>query len=155
MSETAPKRIVLASDHAGFVMKSHLVSFLKSKGHEVLDVGTHSDERTDYPDHAHNAARAVLSGDADLGVLVCGSGNGVQMSANKHEGIRCGLAWTTEIAELARQHNDANMIALPARFIAEELASEIVEGFIGAEFEGGRHAQRVEKIALTNSETVK
>ena len=138
--------IAIAADHAGFELKETLIEHLQSQGYEVNDVGTHSLDRTDYPDYAHEAANAVASGKNDLGVLVCGSANGVNMTANKHAGVRSAIAWSAEIASLARQHNDANMLALPARFVSPDEALEILSAFLGAEFEGGRHASRVEKI---------
>lgn len=140
--------IIIASDHAGFSLKSAIVKHLHEAGYEVVDVGTHSDDRTDYPDHAHRAAEELLAKDGATGVLVCGSGNGVNMVANKHAGIRSALVWNQEIAELAKQHNNANMIALPARFIKTDDAISIVMTFLGAEFEGGRHEGRVSKIDL-------
>jgi ribose 5-phosphate isomerase B len=139
-------RIVIASDHAGFELKQKMVEFLHSKGHFVVDVGTHSADRTDYPDHAHRAVSEFFRQKMDLGILICGSGNGVNMAANKHEGIRSALAWNPEIAALAKQHNNANMIALPARYISNEEAFDIVTAFIDAKFEGGRHQIRVNKI---------
>lgn len=119
---------------------------LTEKGFSVEDKGTHSDSSTDYPDYAHQVANAVEVGSAGLGILVCGSGNGVCMTANKHHGVRAALAWTAEVAELARQHNDANVVCIPARFIPEETAEAIAEVFLKTDFEGGRHRRRVEKI---------
>lgn len=115
-------------------------------GHQVDDKGTYSEASTDYPGYAHAVARAVIAGEASLGIVICGSGNGVNITANKHAGIRSALAWTVEIAELARQHNNANVLALPARFISPELALSIVDAFLATNFEGGRHQRRVEAI---------
>lgn len=140
-------KIAIGCDHAGFPYKDGLVAMLQSQGHMVLDFGTHSLDSVDYPDFAHPVAEAVESGQADRGVLLCGSGNGVAITANKHQGIRCALCWTEELAALARQHNDANVIALPVRFVPEILAQAMVRVFIHAEFEGGRHGRRVDKIS--------
>ncbi|MEI6409873.1 MAG: ribose 5-phosphate isomerase B [Bacteroidota bacterium] len=140
-------KIAIGCDHAGFPYKDGLVAMLQAQGHMVQDFGTHSLESVDYPDFAHAVALAVESGQAEYGILLCGSGNGVAITANKHQGIRCAICWTEELASLARQHNDANVIALPARFIPEILAQAMVRIFISTEFEGGRHARRVEKIA--------
>jgi ribose 5-phosphate isomerase B len=139
-------KIAIGSDHAGYELKSFLISELQSQGFEVNDFGTNSAESVDYPDYAHPVAN-FIEGDKDsLGILICGSANGVCMTANKHAGIRCALCWTPEIAKLARQHNNANIVALPARFISAELASEIVQVFLKTDFEGGRHSNRVNKI---------
>ncbi len=140
-------KIAIGCDHAGFPYKDGLVEMLQNQGHMVLDFGTHSAESVDYPDFAHAVATSVESGQADRGVVLCGSGNGVAIAANKHQGIRCALCWTEEIAALARQHNDANVIALPARFVPEILAQAMVRIFLTTSFEGGRHAGRVAKIA--------
>lgn len=140
-------KIAIGCDHAGFALKESLLGVLQGQGHMVLDFGTHSLESVDYPDFAHAVASAVEEGRADFGVLLCGSGNGVAMSANKHAGIRCALCWTEEIAMLARQHNNANIIALPARFVPEIVAQAMVRIFLSTEFEGGRHSRRVDKIA--------
>lgn len=139
--------IAIGCDHAGFPYKRSIVEWLQSQGIEVLDFGTHSEESADYPDFVHPVAHAVESGRAQRGIVMCGSGNGVAMTANKHQGIRAALCWTEELAALARQHNDANVLALPVRFIPEDLALRIVQAFLAAEFEGGRHARRVAKIA--------
>lgn len=143
------KRIAIGCDHAGFPLKNRIVSLLEDLGYEVEDFGTNSTESVDYPDFVHPVARQVASGQAHLGIVMCGSGNGVAITANKHQGIRAALCWTEELASLARQHNDANVLALPIRFIAEDLALKIVEAFLRAEFEGGRHQRRVEKIPCT------
>jgi ribose 5-phosphate isomerase B len=122
---------------------------LQAQGHMVLDYGTHGMDSVDYPDFAHAVADAVENNQADRGVLLCGSGNGVAITANKHQKVRCALCWTEEISALARQHNDANVIALPARFVPEILAQAMVRIFINTEFEGGRHGRRVEKIGCS------
>lgn len=140
-------KIAIGCDHAGFPYKDGLVAMLQGQGHMVLDFGTRSLDSVDYPDFAHAVAEAVTSGQAERGIVLCGSGNGVAMAANKHQGIRCALCWTEEIASLARQHNDANMIALPARFVTEIVAQAMVRVFLSTAFEGGRHERRVEKIA--------
>ena len=140
-------KIAIGSDHAGFALKAKLITILEAEGHQVKDFGCYSEDSIDYPDYAHPVANEVEQQAANLGVLICGSGNGISMTANKHQGIRCALCWTPEIASLARQHNDANILSLPARFISEELAIEILHAFLSAEFEGGRHATRVGKIA--------
>ena len=139
--------IVIGGDHAGFELKGKLITWLEEKGHTVQDVGTHSDECTDYPDYAHALAEAVAGNKDSLGILICGSANGVCMTANKHQDVRAAIAWLPEIASLAKQHNNANVVCLPARFISEASAFEIVDAFFGAEFEGGRHERRVNKIA--------
>ena len=120
--------------------------FLNNLGYEVKDFGTYSNESTDYPDYAHPVAQMVEENPGMIGILLCGSGNGINMTANKHEGIRSALCWETEIAKLARSHNNANIIAIPARFVSEELALEMVDAFLETEFEGGRHQNRINKI---------
>ena len=140
-------KIAIGSDHAGFALKAKLIITLEAEGHHVKDFGCYSEDSIDYPDYAHPVANELEGHGADFGVLICGSGNGISMTANKHQGIRCALCWTPEIASLARQHNDANILSLPARFISEELAIEILHAFISTQFEGGRHATRVGKIA--------
>jgi ribose 5-phosphate isomerase B len=137
--------IHIGSDHAGFELKEKVKAMLQQQGHTIQDYGTHSLDSTDYPDYAHKTAEAVVSS-GELGILICGSANGVCMTANKHAGIRAALCWLNEIAALARQHNDANIICLPARFISEESAFEMVHIFLSTPFEGGRHANRVNKI---------
>lgn len=145
-------KIAIGSDHAGFELKATITKHLKEhKGFEVKDFGCHSEESMDYPDSAHPVCESIEKEESNLGVLICGSGNGIAMTANKHQNIRAGLSWTPEIAELARQHNDANILVLPARFISQELALEIVERFFNAEFEGGRHQRRVDKIACNTN----
>ncbi len=141
-------KIAIGSDHAGYELKEQLIRYLEKKGHQVIDLGTHSPERADYPDFAHPVALAVESGEAERGVLICGSGNGVNMTANKHKGIRSALCWNAEIATLARQHNNANILALPARFINEKEAEQCTDAFLTTDFEGGRHTERVRKIDI-------
>ena len=139
--------IAIGCDHAGFPLKEPVTALLREKGIEVRDFGTFSTDSVDYPDFVHPVATMVEEGRAQLGIVMCGSGNGVAMTANKHQGIRAALCWTPELASLARQHNDANVLALPARFIPADLALSIVLAFLDASFEGGRHAGRVGKIA--------
>lgn len=139
--------IAIGGDHAGYDLKSELRVYLLEKGYEVDDLGAFSTESVDYPDFAHPVANAVESGKAHFGILICGSANGVAITANKHEKIRAAIAWKKEIAELARQHNDANVLCLPARFITTDEAKEMVDAFIDTPFEGGRHQRRVDKIA--------
>ncbi|MFI5139912.1 MAG: ribose 5-phosphate isomerase B, partial [Sphingobacteriales bacterium] len=134
-------KIAIGADHAGFEYKQAIAEFLSA--YEVKDFGTYSPASVDYPDFAHPVALAVESGNADFGILVCGSGNGVAMTANKHQGIRAAICWNEELAALARSHNDANIVCIPARFISVEEAKKIVELFLSTEFEGGRHANRV------------
>ena len=141
-------RIAVASDHAGFELKLKVIDYLKSKGYEIMDYGTHSPASCDYPDFAHPAAYAVEEGIHDMGIGICGSGNGIQMTLNKHQGIRAALCWLPELASLARRHNDANFLVLPGRFISEYMAMETVDAFLASEFEGGRHQTRVNKIPL-------
>ena len=139
------KKIAIAADHAGFEYKEYLKEQL-GETYDITDFGTSSADSVDYPDFVHPAAASVENGENAAGILICGSGQGVQLSANKHKGIRCALCWMPELAELARKHNDCNMVAIPARFIAKELMLEIVERFLNTEFEGGRHQNRVNKI---------
>ena len=139
-------KISVASDHAGFELKEAIKEHLIDIGHDVVDFGTDSDDSTDYPDYATPAASAVARGEVERGVLVCGSGQGMVMTANKVHGIRAALAWHPEIARLSRQHNDANVLALPARFLGVEQALEIVDVWLDTEFEGGRHENRVGKM---------
>ena len=141
-------KIAIASDHAGFAYKQQLIEYLQARGHLVTDFGTHSPDSMDYPDTAHPLAAAVESGAHDRGIVLCGSGNGISMTVNKHQGIRCALCWNMELADLARRHNDANVLGLPARFIAYEEACHIVDVFLATPFEGGRHQRRVAKIPL-------
>lgn len=139
-------KIAIGSDHAGFELKETLIQYLKTKTEDVNDKGCYSAERADYPDFGHAVAMAVLNKEAELGILMCGSGNGINMSANKHNGIRAALCWNSEIAALARQHNDANILTLPARYISVEEAKKCVDAFLTEKFEGGRHADRIRKI---------
>lgn len=139
-------KIAIGSDHAGFELKQQLIPFLESKGMEMKDHGCYTAERVDYPDFGHSVAKAVLNNDAVFGILMCGSGNGINMTANKHAGIRSALCWNSEISALARQHNDANILVLPARYITITEAKEIVNAFLESTFEGGRHLDRIKKI---------
>lgn len=141
------KIIPIGSDHAGFELKEQMKAFLAKIGYEVKDYGTFSDERADYPDFGHAVAKHIENTKDGLGVIICGSGNGINMTANKHAGIRSALCWNVEVAKLAREHNNANIIALPARFISASEAEEMVAVFLTTEFEGGRHAARVDKIS--------
>lgn len=144
------KQIGIASDHAGFEMKEYLVGWLDARGWEVLDFGTHSEERADYPDYAHPLAAAIERGELECGVALCGSGEGMTMTLNKHQGIRAGLCWIPEIAGLIRKHNNANVIVLPARFISNDEATAMLETYFAAEFEGGRHEARIAKIPVAD-----
>ncbi|MBO5803698.1 MAG: ribose 5-phosphate isomerase B [Bacteroidales bacterium] len=137
----------IAADHAGYELKNTLIEYLNGLGYEVKDFGTHSAESMDYPDVAHPLAEEVESGKLEKGIAICGSGNGISMTLNKHQGIRAALCWNTELAALARQHNDANILSLPARFIDTDTAKAIVKAYLESDFEGGRHQRRVEKIA--------
>jgi len=139
-------RIAIGADHAGFDYKQALGAAL-TNAIEIKDFGTYSVNSVDYPDFAHPVALAVESGECDLGILICGSANGVAITANKHQGVRAAICWTTELAALARQHNNANIVCIPARFIAIDEAKAIVNTFLTTDFEGGRHANRVDKIS--------
>ena len=141
-------RIVIASDHAGVDYKARLISYLEYNGFIVSDFGPETEDSVDYPDYAHKVAKEVSEGKVDFGILLCGSGNGINMSANKHKEIRSALCWKKEIALLARLHNNANILTMPARFISYEQAQEITNIFLTTEFEGGRHQKRVNKIAI-------
>lgn len=141
------KIIPIGADHAGFELKQYLIEYLTEKGYQLKDFGCYSEESIDYPDYAHPVAEMVQENNGMLGIIICGSGNGINMTANKHQGIRSALCWKKEIAELARQHNDANIIALPARFISKNEAVDMVEAFLNTAFEGGRHQRRIDKIA--------
>ena len=145
------KKIAIASDHAGFRLKTVIKNRLTEKGFEVIDFGTHSEESCDYPDYAHPAAVSVASGKCDMGIAICFTGNGMQMTLNKYSKIRAALCWLPRLAELARQHNDANFLVMPAGFIDEDTALKITDAFFEAEFEGGRHLRRVNKISSTIS----
>ena len=141
-------KIAVASDHAGFERKQAILKYLQEQGIEYKDFGAFTAESSDYPDFAHSLATAVSNGEFDKGITLCGSGNGINMTANKHQKIRSALCWLPEIAELARQHNDANVCALPARYISNEEAIGIVRIFLNTDFEGGRHQNRVNKISV-------
>lgn len=141
------KPIAIGSDHAGYDYKEDLISFLEGKGLPFKDFGTHSKESADYPDYAHPVASAVEKGEAAFGILICGTANGVAITANKHAGVRAALCWGEEIAKLAREHNNANIICIPARFVREGDAERMVATFMTTAFEGGRHQKRVDKIA--------
>jgi ribose 5-phosphate isomerase B len=143
---TLAKSFAVGGDHAGFDYKDQLIGYLKDLGFSIKDCGTYSADSVDYPDFAHPVALAVESGEVSWGLLLCGSANGVAITANKHQGIRAGLAWNMEVAKLVRQHNDANILCLPVRFISLEEAKACLQVFIDTEFEGGRHASRVGKI---------
>ena len=145
------QKIALASDHAGYELKEYLKPYLGKKGYELIDYGTFSPDSCDYPDYAHPAGEAVESGRCDIGLGICGSGNGMQMTLNKHQGIRAALCWLPELAELARKHNDANFLVLPGRFISKEEGLKILEAFLSSSFEGGRHEKRIKKIPLNIS----
>jgi ribose 5-phosphate isomerase B len=142
------EKIIIASDHAGFRLKEKILKWLSNNRYEVKDIGCFSEESVDYPDYAHVVANAVEAGDYNFGITVCGSGNGINMAANKHQGIRSALCWNEEISRLARAHNDANICALPGRFISEPEAIVIVKTFLNTPFEGGRHKRRIDKIPL-------
>lgn len=141
------RKIAIGGDHAGFDLKALVKKHLASADVEVQDFGPNSTDSCDYPDFAHPLADSVEKGENELGILICGSANGVSMTANKHQGVRAAIAWNKELAELARGHNNANVLCLPSRFINEDAAMEIVDGFLTAEFEGGRHGRRVDKIS--------
>ncbi|MDE5663333.1 MAG: ribose 5-phosphate isomerase B [Muribaculaceae bacterium] len=140
--------IAFASDHAGYELKEALIEYVNSKGYNVIDFGTHSEESCDYPDFAHSAAMAVEDGTAAFGIAMCGTGNGIQMTLNKHQGIRAALCWRPELAALAKEHNNANILVLPARFVSYDEAVAIVDAYLNAQFEGGRHQRRIDKIAV-------
>ena len=140
------EKIAIACDHAGYELKLKVIEHLHNRGIETDDYGTNGTESCDYPDYAHKVGSAVNNGSYRRGIVICGSGNGVQMTVNKYRNVRCALCWTPEIARLGRQHNDCNIVSLPARFIDEATAMKIVDAFIDTQFEGGRHQRRVEKI---------
>jgi len=142
------KKIAIGSDHAGFQLKQTLINYLQQQGWELIDFGCPSEESIDYPDYAHPVSEYVEQ-NKTLGVLICGSGNGISMSANKHQGVRSAICWNKEIAALARQHNNANILTLPARFISVELGIKIADTFFSTDFEGGRHERRVNKISCS------
>lgn len=139
-------KIAIGCDHAGYELKEAITKYLKEAGYDMINYGTDSTESVDYPDYAHPVCDAVLNTTADRGILICGSANGMAMSANKHKNIRCALCWTSEIAALGRNHNDANVVAIPARFVTLEQGIDIAETFLKEQFEGGRHQKRVNKI---------
>ena len=139
--------IPIGADHAGFDLKKTIIEFLSNKGFELEDFGCYSEESIDYPDYGHPVAEQVEARENVLGIVICGSGNGINMTVNKHQGVRSALCWKSEIAKLAREHNNANILALPARYLTTEEALEIVDVFFTTEFEGGRHERRVNKIA--------
>jgi len=141
------KKIGIACDHAGFEYKENIKALLEEKGYTISDFGCYSEESVDYPDFAHQLATAISSNDCEIGIQFCGSGNGINMSANKHQAVRSALCWEVEIAEQARLHNNANICTMPARYISFELATQIIDTFLSTEFEGGRHEGRVNKIA--------
>lgn len=140
-------KIAIGNDHAGTSYKQAIVQHLESQGHQLINHGTDSDDSVDYPDFVHPVAQAVDSKEVDMGILICGSGNGVSMTANKYSNVRAGLCWIKEIAVLAREHNDANIISIPARYTSVQQAIGMVDAFLTTDFEGGRHQRRVDKIA--------
>jgi ribose 5-phosphate isomerase B len=144
------KTVGLASDHAGFKLKEFVKQYLDEKHIPYKDYGTYSEERCDYPDFGHALARGIESGEVYPGIGICGSGEGIAMTLNKHQQIRAGLAWMPEIAKLIRQHNDANVLVMPGRFIDNDMARKIMDAFFASDFEGGRHEARVEKIPVSN-----
>lgn len=139
-------KVAIGCDHAGFPYKDRIVKMLEEQGIEVLDFGTNSPDSVDYPDFVHPVAEKVEKGEVDFGIILCGSGNGANMTANKHQGVRSALCWSLEITELARQHNNANILSLPVRFISEPQAVQYAKVFLSTEFEGGRHERRINKI---------
>lgn len=144
------KTVGVACDHAGFPLKQFVLQYLEKKGYPVKDYGTYSDESVDYPDFAHPLAEGVENGEVYPGIAICGSGEGMIMTLNKHQGIRAGLAWCKDIAQLIRQHNNANILVLPGRFIDNKTAEIIMDEFFSSNFEGGRHERRIEKIPVKN-----
>lgn len=141
-------KIGMASDHAGYQYKTKLAELLKKKGYEVVDFGTDSDVSCDYPDYAHPLAEAIEQGKVDLGVALCGTGDGMAMTLNKHQGVRAGLAWNSEIGRLVKAHNNANVLVMPARFISYNMATHILNMWLNTKFEGGRHQRRIDKIPI-------
>ena len=139
-------KIAIGNDHAGTELKLQILRYLEENNHTVINVGTDTDESVDYPDFAHQVGHKVDQGETEKGIVICGSGNGVNITVNKYPGVRSALCWTIEIAALARQHNNANVIAIPARFVSAEMALEMVKVFFETDFEGGRHSRRVDKI---------
>ena len=149
MKSFSEMTIALASDHAGFALKQQVQLFLEDNGAKVKDFGCYSTESCDYPDFAHPLAEAVEKGDYEFGIVICSTGNGITMTANKHQGIRAALCWKPELAQLARAHNDANVLVMPGRFVSNEEAVEIVKTYLNSDFEGGRHQRRIDKIPLS------
>lgn len=144
-------KVAFASDHAGYQLKKHLIEVMENKGYECVDFGTHSEESCDYPDYAHPAAESVERGECEFGIAMCGTGNGIAMTLNKHQGIRSALCWLPEIAALAKQHNNANILVLPARFVSFEEADRILDAYLNNSFEGGRHQRRIDKIPCSST----
>lgn len=142
------KTIGLASDHAGFELKQHVISYLEAHGYPYKDYGTYSTDSSDYPDFGHALANGIETGEVYPGIAICGSGEGISMTLNKHQGVRAGLCWIPEIAHLIRQHNDANVLVMPGRFISADMADKIMDEYLSTDFEGGRHQRRVDKIAI-------
>jgi ribose 5-phosphate isomerase B len=141
-------KIGIGGDHAGYAYKEELIGELKKLNYEVTDFGPDTDASVDYPDHVHPLAKAVNNKELDFGVLICGSGNGVAMTANKYPNVRAALCWQTDLAKLSREHNDANILCIPSRFVSKEVAEDMMKTFLSTAFEGGRHQRRVEKIAF-------
>ena len=140
------KKIGLASDHAGYALKEHVKKYLSAHHIEFIDFGTHSEASCDYPDYGHALGQAIDNGDLSTGIAICGSGEGISMTLNKHQHVRAALCWQAEIAHLSRQHNDANVLVMPGRFLSENEADAIMDEFLSTPFEGGRHIRRIEKI---------
>ena len=140
--------IAIANDHAGFEMKKVIVKYLEEKGYDTRDFGSYTPDSVDYPDFAHPLASAIESGEYVFGITLCGSGNGINMVTNKHQDVRAALCWNREIADLARRHNDANVCSIPARFVDQETAKDIIDTFLSTDFEGGRHIKRIQKIPI-------
>ncbi len=141
-------KIGLASDHAGYALKQYVKTYLEAKGYEYEDFGCYSEESCDYPDFAHKLGEAIDNGTLATGIAICGSGEGISMTLNKHQAVRAALVWIPEIAHMTRQHNDANVLVMPGRYISEDTAKEIMDEFFATEFEGGRHIRRIEKIPV-------
>ena len=148
MRDLKGKVIAIASDHAGFAKKQVILSYFNQKGIEFKDFGCYSEESVDYPEFGHAIGKAIDKGEYKIGITFCGSGQGISITANKHQNVRSATCWSAEIAELAKQHNDANICAIPGRFVSDEEAIAIVEAFLSSEFEGGRHARRIAQIPL-------
>lgn len=140
-------KVAIGNDHAGTDYKKAIVKYLETNGHHVINFGTDTDDSVDYPDFIHPVAKVIENGEADLGITICGSGNGAQMAANKHQDIRAALCWNNELVALARQHNNANVLSIPARFVSVHQALNFVEVFLNTDFDGGRHQKRIDKIA--------